>query len=74
MEDNSATQGSGDTICAKQAADLIKCSTWTLYEWCKGGVVPHIRVGSRVLRFRRSTLEAWLADREAKSVERGSRA
>jgi excisionase family DNA binding protein len=50
---------------------LIKCSTWTLYEWCKRGVVPHIRVGRRLLRFRRSTLEAWLADREAQSLKRG---
>jgi excisionase family DNA binding protein len=71
MEHNLATQSPGDTICAKQAADLIKCSTWVLYEWCKRGVVPHIRVGTRILRFRRSTLEAWLDEREADSLNRG---
>ena len=73
MEVIVAPQAAGDTICAKQAADLIKCSTWTLYEWCKAGVVPHIRLGTRLLRFRRSTLETWLADRESMSLKHGAR-
>lgn len=57
-----------DTICAKQAASLIGCSTWTLYEYCKDGLIPHIRVG-RLLRFRRSTLETWLTQCEAASLK-----
>ena len=57
----------GDIICAKQAAALLGCSPWTLYEHCKARAIPHIRVG-RLLRFRRSTIDAWLAEREAESI------
>jgi excisionase family DNA binding protein len=61
------TNSVGDTICAKKAAALLGCSTWTLYEHCKAGKIPHFRLG-RHLRFRRSTIEAWLAECEAKSL------
>ena len=32
-------------ICAKQAAPIIGCSTWYVYELCKTGQLPHYRVG-----------------------------
>ena len=61
------TNTTGDILCAKKAAALIGCSTWTLYEYCKAGRIPHIRIG-RMLRLRRSTVEAWLTDHETASL------
>lgn len=58
---------SNDTICAKKAAELLGCSTWLLYELAKSRRIPHVRIG-RMLRFRRTTLQAWLAEREVQSV------
>lgn len=60
---------SNDIICAKQAALVIGCSPWTVYDLCKAGVLPHVRIG-RLMRFRRTTLEAWLSQREAASLSR----
>jgi excisionase family DNA binding protein len=56
-----------DILCAKQASKMLGCSAWMLYELCKDGRIPHIRLG-RMLRFRRSSLLEWLAERESQSV------
>lgn len=67
MNEIQKIETAGDVICAKKAAEIIGCSTWTLYEYCKARLIPHIRVG-RLLRFRRSTIGTWLGDREAASI------
>lgn len=66
MDDMSRTI---EMVGAKQAASLLKVSCWTLYEYCKAGRIPHIRVG-RMLRFRVSTIRSWLATLEADSISR----
>jgi excisionase family DNA binding protein len=68
MQVSNSSKVVNDVICAKQAAQLIGCSTWSLYEYCKARTIPHIRIG-RLLRFRRITVETWLAEREAESVK-----
>jgi excisionase family DNA binding protein len=42
-----------------EAARFLGVKVRTMYEWSAAGVVPSLKVG-RLLRFRRSDLEAWL--------------
>lgn len=51
------------TIDAKQAANYIGISYWSLLEMCKRGEIPYILVGNRKL-FRTESLTSWLASRE----------
>lgn len=52
---------------AKQAAQYIGCSYWTILEMAKKGQVPHIRVGKRVL-FRQTVLDEWMEEQEKLST------
>jgi|GEM_PF-879466 len=45
-------------MCAAEAADLLKCSLWMIYELAKQDKVPHFRLGSR-LRFSTKALIEW---------------
>jgi excisionase family DNA binding protein len=56
-----------ELVCAKTAAALLGCSTWTLYQYCKRGEIPHVRIG-RMIRFRLTTLHSWIRTREMDSV------
>jgi excisionase family DNA binding protein len=42
----------------------------TLFYWVSKGEIPHVRLGARTVRFRRSDLEAWLASRRVGAGER----
>ena len=44
-----------------QVAVLLSVPKGTLYSWRSRGLIPYVRVGRRLIRFRRSELEAWLA-------------
>ena len=46
----------------EQVAELLRLHTMTIYRLAKGGRLPGFKVGGR-WRFRRDTLEAWMADR-----------
>lgn len=54
-----------EIIDGKMAAGLIGTTYWSLLDFCKRGLVPHFRVGKKVL-FRRSTLTEWIASQEAR--------
>lgn len=56
-----------ETIEAKEAAELLGLSEWTIYDLARRREIPHIRVGRRVL-FRRTSLLSWLDEQEAASV------
>lgn len=47
-------------INAKQCAELLGVSTWTVYEWVKAEKIPHYRVGEKLIRFNRLEVEEWL--------------
>src|SRR5438067_13898861 len=32
-------------LCVKQAASMLGCSPYTVYELCKAGTLPHYRIG-----------------------------
>jgi excisionase family DNA binding protein len=45
-----------------EAADLLGISAGTLYHWVSERRVPHVKLGIRCLRFRRASLETWVAE------------
>ncbi|MCL6612473.1 MAG: helix-turn-helix domain-containing protein [Peptococcaceae bacterium] len=56
-----------ETIEAKEAATILGLSEWTVYDLARRRVLPHVRVGRRVL-FRRTSILAWLEAQEVASV------
>jgi predicted DNA-binding transcriptional regulator AlpA len=62
-------------ISRKQLADYLDVATGTLASWERQGLMPTaIKLGTRTLRYSRSAIVAWLAQREAASQEGGARA
>lgn len=57
-----------ETITAPEAAQILGVSEWTVYDLARRRVIPHIRLGRRVL-FRRSTILTWLEQQEAASLK-----
>ncbi|MBC7342520.1 MAG: helix-turn-helix domain-containing protein [Clostridia bacterium] len=55
-----------ETMEAKEAAELLGVSTWTVYDLARKHVIPCIKIGRRVL-FRRASLLAWLDAQEQQS-------
>ncbi len=56
------------TMRAKESAAYLGFSYWKLMELRKAGKIPSIQLDGLIL-FRRETLDAWLAEREAASVK-----
>ncbi len=50
-------------LTVEQAADLLQISKGLVYDLCREGKLPHVRLG-RNIRFSRLSLEQWIA-REA---------
>jgi excisionase family DNA binding protein len=48
------------TLTVPQAADMLGLPRRTLYDWCRKGAFPHIRLGRKVL-VSRETVEGLLA-------------
>ena len=51
-------------LTVPEVADLLRVQESTVYTWAESGALPVYRVG-RLLRFRSSEVEAWLAGRAA---------
>jgi excisionase family DNA binding protein len=56
-----------ETIVAKEAAAMLGVSEWVVYDWARKKLIPHIKVGKRVL-FRRSSILQWLDEQEKASM------
>jgi len=56
------------TMRARPAAEYLGTSYWKLLELVKTGLVPHIRIGGRLL-FRRETLDRWLSEQELAGIK-----
>ncbi len=63
---NNASSGE-PLLHAKQVATILKLQLCTVYELARNGTLPSIRIGSRIVRFRRASLDQWLAQRESKN-------
>ena len=50
----------------KEAAAYIGASEYKLYEMVRQKLIPHYRVGSKIL-FREATIDAWMKEQEDKN-------
>ena len=55
------------TFTAKQAAEYLGTSYWSLLSLAKQGNVKHYRVGNRIL-FRQKSLDNWIDEQEENSI------
>lgn len=51
-----------EVLTTKEAAELLRISTWQLYQLVNEDLIPHQRLGSRIIRFSRKALMDWLAE------------
>ena len=59
------SSSSESLLYAKQVAAILKLQLSTIYALARNGTLQSIRVGNRMVRFRRSSIHQWLADRES---------
>ncbi|MEK5641931.1 MULTISPECIES: helix-turn-helix domain-containing protein [Paenibacillus] len=48
------------TFTVKEAAEYLRCSTWTIYDLCRTDSIPYFKVKSRYF-FRRHELDKWIS-------------
>ena len=53
-----------------QAAQALAISPRTLWSLTAGGQIPCVRISSRLVRYRCSTLDAWLQEQESEGAKR----
>lgn len=51
-------------MTAAEVRQLLKIGRNTLYELCAQGIIPHKRIGRRVIRFSRKSIQEWLEKNE----------
>ncbi|MBI3183142.1 MAG: helix-turn-helix domain-containing protein [Myxococcales bacterium] len=51
------------------AARMIGVPVGTLYSWVGRQQIPHVRLGPRLVRFRRAEIDAWLAQKHVPPIE-----
>lgn len=61
---STTSEASGDLLTTQEVADRARVSTATVTRWAQSGRLLGVRVGPRVLRFRRGDVEAFLAPPE----------
>ena len=54
-------------MIAKEAAAMLGVSEWVIYDWARKRLIPHIRVGKRVL-FRQTSILQWMNEQEQASM------
>ena len=59
-------------LTAREVADWLGLSTETVLRRWRAGELPGFRLGSNVLRFRESELEAWLEERRGLAFSHGA--
>lgn len=75
LEQLEGSQKPDRVLDVKEAAEQLGVSTKLIYQLCAEKVLPHIQAGSlnsskpRIL-FRQSTLERWLREQEAASIQK----
>ena len=56
-----------DVIDGREAAEIVGTSYWNLLRKVKQSLIPHFRLGRRIL-FRRSVLNDWMTRQELQSI------
>lgn len=62
-----------DVLLADEAAKLLRLHPKVLYQLVNELKIPHFRIGPRRIRFRRTSLVAWMASQETGSRPRRGR-
>ena len=55
-------------VTCKEAAEHLKISEYTLRELCRNKIIPHARLGNRLLRFNIHDLDEYLMKKCERSV------
>jgi excisionase family DNA binding protein len=63
MPNEHSLAGPRELLTDAQAAEYLAVQSRTLRLWRHTRQLPHIRISNRVLRYRKSDLDAWLARR-----------
>jgi len=45
-------------LTAEEVSEILRLSTWQVYELARQGAIPHVRIG-RLVRFRADILDEW---------------
>lgn len=53
----------GERMTAKEAAQYLGCTPYTIYKLARNKEVPHWHIG-RSVRFSKSTLDQWIKNQE----------
>ncbi len=53
-----------EMISYAEASEFLGVPVGTLYAWVHARRIPHIRLGSRMVRFRLDALKEWVATRD----------
>ncbi|MEO5922216.1 MAG: helix-turn-helix domain-containing protein [Bryobacteraceae bacterium] len=61
--------GPDDLLTAKELEDLLRIDVKTIYSYAQRGLIPYVRIQSN-LRFVRSEVLAWLAERQFRPLTR----
>ncbi|MBI2118591.1 MAG: helix-turn-helix domain-containing protein [Elusimicrobia bacterium] len=52
-----------DLLLAEEIAEWMKVSVITIRRWTSSGFIPHVRIGQRMVRYRKKDLDSWLNKR-----------
>ncbi len=55
-------------LTVKEAAEITRLKTKTLYAYAERRIIPHIKLGSRLF-FTREKLEEWIESKSVPSIE-----
>lgn len=58
----------GDLLTEEQAADFLSVKPRTLRLWRGARGLPHIKVTSKIVRYRRADLDSWLENHRVATV------
>ena len=58
-------------LTVKEAAEITRLKTKTLYAYAERRIIPHIKLGSRLF-FTREKLEGWIESNSVPSIVEGS--
>ena len=50
-------------LTAEEVMAWLKVSLVTIRRWTSSGYIPHVKLGLRMVRYRKEDIEAWLAKR-----------
>jgi len=53
-----------ELLSYQEAANLLHVQIGTVYSWVSKKMIPHIRLGPRLVRFKREEIEAWVEEKQ----------